>query len=319
MPVLSDLLYFIVVFNFLLAQTVYFQCNIATNGSTTYVSFIYDDGGMLWEQNWIRTRVGYSLTREGRRERFEQILNRYGYPSAYKFDDIVGNTNFKGRWSWKLSEKVINNGAECREWYEKQPSKDYIEIIRNHGPSDCPCLYWQVIFDRRFRFSSYDSSMICYKQRATLFFLFTSLSFHTSCCYDRRNLFLVRDLDPSIGVATQKHLSLSYSWLLIRFFGYYRFISRRQAVIDDAKAFYYCCYSSSLCHLYIEKRPVPTCSRYIPPIMGMLTSFYPVFHFLLTSHYALSVSSIFLCIWYKCSCHAVAHCKYKFLQLLVIS
>ena len=251
---------------------------------------------MLWQQDWIRPRLGYTYKREAKRETEELILNGFGQPSAYKFHNVLGNTNFKGRWSWKLAEKLDNNGAKCYEWYAKQPSETFINIIRRHSPSDCPCLYWQVIFDRRFRFSSFDSNMICYKQRATWFFFFTSLSFHTSCCYDRRNLFLVRDLDPSTGVATQKHLSLSYSWFLIRFFGYYRFISRRQAVIDDAKAFEYCCQSTALCNLYEEKRPVPTCSLYVPPIMGMFL-FHKSVHFIIIAGLKLQLVSIFFRSW----------------------
>ena len=256
-----------------LVQTVYFQINIATNGTTTYVSFVYDDDGMLWKQEWIRPRIGYTLEREGKRASYQQILNGLGNPSAYKFHDVVGNTNFRGRWSWKVGENVDNKGARCYEWYAKQPSEDVINIIKTHSPSDCPCLYRQIIFDRRFRFSSSDSNMICFKQSATWPIVPTSVSFHTSCCYEQENRFLIRDLDPSIGLATQKHLSLSYSWFRIRFSGDSRLISRRQVLIDDAEAFGYCCRSSSLCRLYEEKRPVPACLLYIPPVMGML-SFY---------------------------------------------
>ena len=269
----SNLYYFVkflLILLFLPIQTAYFQINIATSGATTHVSFVYDDDGMLWSQDWIKPRIGYTIQPGIKRETYQQILNGIGYPSTYKFHDVVGNTNFKGRWSWKLADNLDNNAAKCYDWYAKQPSENYLSVVRSHSPSDCPCLYWQIIFDRRFRFSSFSSNMICYKQRATWFFFGTSISFHTGCCYDRINRFLINDIDPSIGLATQKHLSLSYSWFLIRFSGYYRRLSRSQAVTDDTKAFEYCCQKSPLCNLYAEKRPVPTCSRYVPPIMGTL-------------------------------------------------
>ena len=225
---------------------------------------------MLWKQDWIRPRLGYTYVGQTKRETFQRILNGFDSPSAYNFQDVVGNTNFKGRWSWKLGDNLDNNAAKCYEWYAKQPSELYLSVIRSHSPSDCPCLFWQIRFDRRFRFSSFHSNMICFKQRATWFFFGTSISFHTSCCYSLRDAFLINDLDPSIGLATQKHLSLSYSWFFIRFFGFLRRASRRQAVTDDTNAFRYCCQKSALCNLYLEKRPVPTCLLYVPPIMGML-------------------------------------------------
>ena len=231
---------------------------------------MYDYGGMLWSEDWTRPAVGYAITNGSARVVYEQNLNAVGYPSAYRFDDVVGNTNFKGRWSWKLADNTDNSdSAKCYDWYTRQPSETYLSVIRSHSASDCPCLYWQVIFDRRFRFSSFGSNMICYKQRATWFFFGTSISFHTSCCYDLGSSFLINDIDPSIGLATQRHLSLSYSWFFIRFFGYYRRLSRSEAVTDDTKAFEYCCQRSPLCNLYEEKRPIPTCSRYVPPITGM--------------------------------------------------
>ena len=224
---------------------------------------------MHWNQNWIKPRIGYTLDKGNQRETFQLVLNRAGNPSTFNFHDYVGNTNYKGRWSWKLADNLDNNAAKCYEWYGKQPNDNYMNAIKRHSASDCPCLYWQVILDRRFRFSSIDSNMICYNQRATWFFIGTSVSYHTSCCYSRQDWFLINDINPDIGLATQKHLSLSYSWYLIRFFGFYRRLSRSTAVTDDTKAFDYCCQKSSLCNLYTEMRPVPTCSLYVPPIMGL--------------------------------------------------
>ena len=223
---------------------------------------------MLWTQKWIYPLFGYSYMNLVQRATERKVLNQAGYPDAYKFHDVVGNTFHKGRWAWKVADNLDNNAAKCYEWYGKQPNDNYMNAIKRHSASDCPCLYFQIIFDRRFRFSSIDSNMICYNQRATWFFIGTSVSYHTSCCYSRQDWFLINDINPDIGLATQKHISLSYSWWNIWFSGSARRQSRRNAVTDDTKAFEYCCQKTSLCHLYTEKRPVPTCSFYFPPIMG---------------------------------------------------
>ena len=91
-------------------QTVFFQINIATDGATTYVSFVYQDGEMLWKTSPRRPRVGYSIqATNGRKEKFELVLNGNGSFSAYKFDEVIGNTGAKGRWSWKLSGNFSGN------------------------------------------------------------------------------------------------------------------------------------------------------------------------------------------------------------------
>ena len=224
---------------------------------------------MLWTQSWHRPRVGYSRINGIEREIHQQILNGFGQPRAYNFHDVVGNTNFKGRWSWKLADHSDNNAdGKCYDWYAQQPRNTYLNVMRRHGPSDCPCLLWQMFFDRRYRYSSHDYTMICYEQRTTWLFLFTSISFHTRCCYEWRNLFLINYIDPYIGMATQRHITLSYPWYYIFYSGYFRRLSRIKALADDSKAYDYCCLKSPLCALFEEKRPIPTCSYYVPPVIG---------------------------------------------------
>ena len=111
------MLHFIILKFYLLVffQTVYFQINIATDENATYVSYVYQDGEMLWKTSPRRPRVGYTIqATNGGKEEFELILNGNNSLSAYKFDEVVGNTNAKGRWSWKLSGDFsgnMNNGG----------------------------------------------------------------------------------------------------------------------------------------------------------------------------------------------------------------
>ena len=111
----NKLLHFAILkFNlFVFSQTVYFQINVATNGTATYVSFVYQDGEMLWRTSTRRPRVGYTIqTADGRKEKFELILNGGGTLRAYKFDEVIGNTNAKGRWSWKLGGNFSKSGMK---------------------------------------------------------------------------------------------------------------------------------------------------------------------------------------------------------------
>ena len=233
---------------------------------------MYDDDGMLWSQDWIKPTVGYTVESGRKRNTYQQTLNAPGSPSAYKFHDVVGNTNFKGRWTWKLADNFDNNAEKCYEWYAIQPSEDDIDKIRKESVNDCPCILKQMESDRRFRMSSRDSIMICYERRETGSLPGTSISYHTSCCYDPDSRSLINTVDPELGLATQVHISLSYSSALIHSSNHDRSRSRIEAVADGTKALGYCCQKSSLCHLYHQKRPVPTCSLYEPPRMGKYIS-----------------------------------------------
>ena len=220
---------------------------------------------MLWSQNWIKPQFGYSRMMGLQRDISRVIMNSRGNPKSYKFHDVVGNTQYKGRWSWKLAENVDNNAAKCYEWYASQPSTRLTSRIENHRRSDCPCSRDVARLDRRYRFWRFLSSLVCYAQRPTWTFIGTSVSYHTVCCYDEEDGSLINELDPDFGPATQKYITTKYRWDAVLFSGRLRRESRRTAVEDDAVAFGYCCQKSSLCDRYLEKRPVPNCSGYRRP------------------------------------------------------
>ncbi len=247
-------------------QLVTFQANIATNGSTTYVSYVYDDEGMLWKEEWIRPRVGYATTQATIIS--QKILNYGGYKS-FRFDSVVGNRGYKGRYLWKLANNLDNNAAKCYEWSNAQPSGRHINIIRSHKGSQCPRSSFQALFDRGFTFSRYVVGGFCYTQRQTWYFSGTSLSFHVSCCYDYRGA-LIRDNNPaSKELSTHTFISLKHWWVDIWLYPKRCHLSRSNAIMDDSTAFEFCCVKSSLCKLFEEKRPMPIHGKYIPPWLGM--------------------------------------------------
>lgn len=229
---------------------------------------------MLWSQNWHYVQFGYSLSNE--KYFLKRRLNTARNPDAYRFDAIYGNTGRQGRWMWKLANKTDNEAAKCYEWYDRQPSASFMNIIRNHGPSDCPCSLSQISSDRRYRVSSIiDGNILCYKQRVT-WFTYSSISFHTTCCYERDDGSLSNVITPESGPTTQRYITTKYRWWRILYYWWVRAESRVKAVADDKKAFEFCCAKSPLCHLYEDKRPIPDCSRYTPPVLG---SFYFIQYF----------------------------------------
>ena len=250
--------------SFLYFQLVTFQLTIATDGKSTYAIYIYDDEGMLWNQNWLQPHVGYGIS-NGQDVQIKK-LNTAGESKAYRYDAVYGNTGRQGRWIYKLAEGIDNNAAKCVEWYEKQPSRNLINAMRSFRRSDCPCVIGQVMLDRRFRLSEFKADMICYKQRMTWIWSST-VSAHTSCCYRLSDSSLVTEIEPDLGPTTQMFVTQKYNWITLLFFPSIRRQSRRIAVQDDTEAFGFCCQKSSsqYCDLYQEKRPIPTCSRYRPP------------------------------------------------------
>ncbi len=221
---------------------------------------------MLWDQEWIKPRLGYTTTETT--NIFQKILNTAGV-KTYRFDQVNGNTGFAGRWMWKLASNVVNYAAKCNAWYQLQPSAAYINAIKSHSESQCPRGLWQAIRDRRFRFSQIASGTVCYKSRATWFFSFTSLSYHVQCCYDPSTQALIRSVDSeSTELLTSTFISQQYDWTLIRSSSAMRRRSRSEAVVADTEAFGFCCQKSALCNLYEEKSPLPIHGFYRSPFFG---------------------------------------------------
>ena len=64
---------------------------------------------MLWKNLRYYPILGYAINTIKGRKIFERILNNAGNQTAYRFDAVVGNTGFKGRWSWKIGEQLDKN------------------------------------------------------------------------------------------------------------------------------------------------------------------------------------------------------------------
>eukprot|EP00794_Sanderia_malayensis_P011758 gene11758-12977_t len=75
-------------------ETTTFQLNLATNNHSTYASFIYEDGAMLWKYTSETPHVGFSLNKNI----LDLVLGETGIYPSYRFDTVVGNTGRMGEW-----------------------------------------------------------------------------------------------------------------------------------------------------------------------------------------------------------------------------
>lgn len=233
----------------------------------TYVIYIYQDNEMLWNDFWVRPKFGYHFS-PGHYILHRQ-LNTQNQPSTYRFGTVTGNTGKAGMWMWKLADVKVNQAANCFRWYIRQPSQMYMRFIRIVAPSDCPCTINQATLDTRFQLYQSTSSVVCYQGRNLWFFSSQQIQFFTVCCYSRKFRFLINSIDSTLEPSTLKHIAQKYSVDRLRANFELRILSRKEAIEDSRTALKSCCHDSSLCNLYLEKRPVPTCARYRPPSRGM--------------------------------------------------
>eukprot|EP00794_Sanderia_malayensis_P002636 gene2636-3050_t len=259
-------------------KRVTFQLNLATDGEHTYAIYIYKAGAMLWQNYGRQPHVGYSMSGQF----LDMVLNHTGQNSYYRFDSVVGNTGKPGEWIWNLNnaakKSYLKMAEECRKWHKDQPDDEYVNMIRSHKDTFCPCTLPQVELDSRYRYWRGYRNIQCFRQRGMWYFRETKVSFFTACCYDVIWKYLYKEFNPELGPLTQTYITQSYHSSKL-WYRYYRGLARSTAVSDDINAFSNCCpmlnlqspiATESYCHLYAQKRPVPTCETkdYSPPIIG---------------------------------------------------
>ncbi len=221
---------------------------------------------MLWSDNWIRPRVGYATSKAA--VLYQNKLNTGG-DKSFRFDAVVGNTGYRGRYLWKLADNMDNNAAQCYEWYYKQPLASVLDYIKRFGPSQCPRRRGQARRDQGFRFYKSGPNGACYVGRATFSIVYSSYSFFVICCYDYQRGALIRENNPSSReLSTHTYISTAYPWYML-YNRYYRNLARYNAFDYDNLAFDHCCLKSSLCNLFEEKRPMMIYGSYVPPSLGM--------------------------------------------------
>ena len=212
----------------------------------------------------LKAMVGYRVSPA---EELSLSFNDIPSNKPFAFDAVIGNTNKKGQWIFKLATNLDNNAAECYAWYRKQPSQPVVNSFIT-SDSNCPCSRTQIFRDSRFRraerLNFNGKRLRCWNLRRLQIYAGTSISYFSKCCYDPEDGALVTEIDPDSGIpTTQNYVNTGYPSSVLKMRGWFgrlfRGIAVDGALSADRTAFTYCCVNSQLCHLYEEKRTIPNC------------------------------------------------------------
>ncbi|RDD39051.1 Fibrillin-2 [Trichoplax sp. H2] len=196
---------------------------------------------LVEKDRFVRPRVGYSnkvpsYTYELPSSNTIKIL-RIDSKSA------TGNYGKKGRWMYRVDDPSINHinyAQRCRTWFVNEPLPDvYLnELLRRL----CPCSILQAIRDRRFRLNLNTFYVRSRFSRR----VFSGERVYQRCCY-------------SLAGKSFGSLITNYPFGSSFIFRNTTLQARNNEALTD------CCMRSSLCSLYLKKRPINKCVGYKAP------------------------------------------------------
>ncbi|RUS83481.1 hypothetical protein EGW08_008731, partial [Elysia chlorotica] len=210
-----------------LDERVTFQAIIISDGSSTYVVYIYGQGGMNFDPVLERAvEVGWLSN---------NLDTRANY---YVFDTVIGNTGQLGVWIQELG-RVANFRAKCIQFF-----RDSVPLIPalnfwNRILPRCPCSK-QTAQDSFFWLPALNGDSNCYD----MFPLYGQLG--RRCCYRSDGTGAFENRIPAAG-AMQLYTP------------YYGDLVNHARLDTDPKE--WCCTRSDLCSLYYVARPVRKCVR----------------------------------------------------------
>ncbi|RDD36431.1 Deleted in malignant brain tumors 1 protein, partial [Trichoplax sp. H2] len=218
-----------------------FQLVLSSDGNHLFASFLYEDKGMNWWKRYRLTnaRVGYS----NKFPMYTYELPNSNTKQLLRIDSTTGNYGKKGRWMYRVDDPSINHinyAQRCRTWFVNEPLPDvYLnELLRR----PCPCSILQAIRDRRFRLNL---NTFCMRSRFSRR-VSSGERVYQRCCYSLAGK--------------------SFGSLITRYPFGSSFIFRNTTLqARNNEALTDCCMRSSLCSLYLKKRPINKCVGYKAP------------------------------------------------------
>ncbi|KAL3837566.1 hypothetical protein ACJMK2_022914, partial [Sinanodonta woodiana] len=218
------------------SERVTFQLALVTDGSNTFVSYIYFPGKMLFSYNNVF--IGYSFPQSGfLRKDVNSFTTR-----ALRMDNNAVTNGTRGILYYRLTpagSNVINNERICRAWWSENRYMRWYNSWMNVIMPWCPCTLNLLWRDSSFGNHYFDGPNIyCAVVQPRWWY-----SPHgKTCCYDRRTG-QYQQSAPTAGGFLQYHKTL--------------YPRQYQAVDQRMKEF--CCSKANLCHLYYDLRPVSSC------------------------------------------------------------
>lgn len=220
-----------------------YQLVLATNGTSSFAVYLYEDGGMGWTRRLgRRCAVGYATEKRDYSYQEEDSFkeNIFSIDSKQFLVNGVTKTGFFCKsLNAPNTPLELTNEQRCMNWYNNEPDPDsWLDEL-----SDCPATRRHIRRDNRYRWTrsrTWDS--VCYELR------FPTRRFGASqqCCYStkrgrKRNAFVSDARDG--GRAYRYH---------------YKF-NKDLRKLHDEEPFAFCCSAGSdLCSLFYEKRPLST-------------------------------------------------------------
>ncbi|EDV18814.1 uncharacterized protein TRIADDRAFT_62718 [Trichoplax adhaerens] len=174
---------------------------------------------------------------------YDTIVPDFNATSVTTITCATGNYGKKGRWMYRVDDPSINHinyAQRCRTWFVNEPLPDvYLnELLRRL----CPCSILQAIRDRRFRLNL---NTFYVRSRFSRRVSIDERVYQRCCC-------------SSAGK--------SFGSLITRYPFGSSFIFRNTTLqARNNEALTDCCMRSSLCSLYLKKRPINKCVGYKAP------------------------------------------------------
>ncbi|GFO00271.1 fibrillin-1 [Plakobranchus ocellatus] len=206
-----------------------FQAAIITDGSETFLTFIYGEGALQ-----VTTQDGNPIS-VGWGEGINAVLD--SQPNYFMYDRISGNTGKLGQWFFKIGE-LDNPAGKCFKWFNENVF-DLPNIIQNNGNSatrGCPCN--RRIARRLPNWIQVVGEPTCFDVLPP-----PGIIWGRRCCYRGNNL---NNVIPGAG---------SYQ-------SYSPFSGDIEAhLVNDIRPKTWCCDQSDNCNLYYTLRPTSRCRR----------------------------------------------------------
>ncbi|XP_054840073.1 mucin-4 isoform X2 [Eublepharis macularius] len=227
------------------AGTNTYQAVLTTDGYTSYVLFLYQDGGMRWDYTKLAsTNVLIGYTSGDGFSKNDGLIDKTP-AEKYRPDQWKGyNTDVRGLWIYKLySRPQVNYRQRCLDWidHENEPS------VWNKDLPSCPCSLEQGVSDGRYTLSKKGVS----GSRFTMLSSSTPNPYGSGvrCLYGDNNQFLE---------GRQERI--------------WRDLHKKNIGNDEELKFYdWCCNragSQQVCDKYSQKRPKISCDGSRPPVRG---------------------------------------------------
>ncbi|XP_038046036.1 uncharacterized protein LOC119720445 [Patiria miniata] len=236
-----------------------FQAVLATDGIHGFVIFNYDPCGLNWDFSFLSNKnVIQGFTCGTSNDSPVYVVNPN--ESEYLPGTIEGNTGQAGRWVFPLNTPrpdFINPRQQCHNWHSHQPPYHSLGIYLDAFADTCPCSLVNAVLDWRYiPVPAYDLPQelpaVCYVR----LFQFPGTP-GPQCCY---NIFTC---DLLYNVRTPRVSSVFERFPFSPIF--YTDDLYQQWLDEEVWPRFYCCERSTLCHLYIQWRPLMTCWSYVPP------------------------------------------------------